>query len=67
MKGGINQVPIIHHSYQENTLRKDGLCSKIKLLPAEIGFTHVWVNQGTFSKSKLLHALSIKLGYCCLF
>jgi hypothetical protein len=40
-------------------LRKDGLCSKIKLLLAEIGFTHVWVNQGTFSKSKLLHSLSI--------
>ena len=42
-------------------MRKDGLCSKIKLLLAEIGFTHVWVNQGTFSKSKLLHSLSIKL------
>jgi hypothetical protein len=41
----------IYHSYQENTLRKDGLCSKIKLLQAEIGFTNVWVNQGTFSKS----------------
>ena len=40
-------------------MRKDGLCSKIKLLLAEIGFTHVWVNQGTFSKSKLLHSLSI--------
>jgi hypothetical protein len=26
-----------------------------------MGFTHVWVNQGTFSKSKLLHSLSIKL------
>ena len=42
-------------------MRKDGLCSKIKLLLAEIGFTHVWVNQCTFSKSKLLHSLSIKL------
>jgi hypothetical protein len=42
-------------------LLKDGLCSKIKLVLAEIGFTHVWVNQGTFSKSKLLHSLSIKL------
>ena len=43
-----NANSLIYHSYQENTLRKDGLCSKIKLLLAEIGFTHVWVNQGTF-------------------
>jgi hypothetical protein len=47
-----NANSLIYHSYQENTLRKDGLCSKIKLLLAEIGFTHVWVNQGTFSRSK---------------
>jgi hypothetical protein len=38
-----NANSLIYHSYQENTLRKDGLCSKIKLLLAEIGFTHVWV------------------------
>ena len=56
-----NANSLIYHSYQENTLRKAGLCSKIKLLLADIGFTHVWVNQGTFSKSKLLHSLSIKL------
>jgi hypothetical protein len=54
-----NANSLIYYSYQENTLRKDGLCSKIKLLLAEIGFTHVWVNQCTFSKSKLLHSLSI--------
>jgi hypothetical protein len=62
---------LIYHSYQENALLKDGLCSKIKLLLAEIGFTHVWVNQCTFSKSKLLHSLSIKLltignNYCLM-
>jgi hypothetical protein len=56
-----NTNSLIYHSYQENTLRKDGLCSKIKLFLAEIGFTYVWVNQGTFSKPKLLHSLSIKL------
>jgi hypothetical protein len=50
-----NANSLIYHSYQENTLRKDGLCSKIKLLLAKIGFTHAWVNQGTFSKPKLLH------------
>jgi hypothetical protein len=63
-----NANSLIYHSYQENTLRKDGLCSKIKLLLAEIEFTHVWVNQGTFSKSKLLHSLSIKLEdrYTCI-
>jgi hypothetical protein len=26
-----NANSLIYHSYQENTLRKDGLCSKIKL------------------------------------
>jgi hypothetical protein len=56
-----NTNSLIYHSYQENTLRKDGLCSKIKLFLAEIGFTYAWVNQGTFSKPKLLHSLSIKL------
>jgi hypothetical protein len=50
----VNANSLIYHSYQENTLRKDGLCSKIKLLQAEIGFTNVWVNQGTFSKFKFL-------------
>jgi hypothetical protein len=52
---------LLIRTYQENTLRKDGLCSKIKLLLAKIGFTHAWMNQGTFSKPKLLHSLSIKL------
>ena len=56
-----NTNSLIYHSYQENIVGKDGLCSKIKLLLAEIGFTHVWVNRGTFSKFKLLHSLSIKL------
>jgi hypothetical protein len=40
-----NANSLIYHSYQENTLRKDGLCSKIKFLLAGIGFTHVWVHQ----------------------
>jgi hypothetical protein len=31
-----NANSLIYHSYQENTLRKDGLCSKIKLLLVEI-------------------------------
>jgi hypothetical protein len=56
-----NANSLTYHSYQENTLRKDGLCYKIKLLLAEIGFTHVLVKQGTFSKSKLLNTSSIKL------
>jgi hypothetical protein len=33
-----NANSLIYYSYQEHTLRKDGLCSKIKLLLAEIGF-----------------------------
>jgi hypothetical protein len=67
MKGGITQVPII----QQYLLLTYELLIQIwqilfvfyleKLLLADIGFTHVWVNQGTFSKSKLLHSLSIKL------
>jgi hypothetical protein len=36
-----NATSLIYHSYQETTLRKDGLCYKIKLLLAEIGFNHV--------------------------
>jgi hypothetical protein len=50
-----------HILFSTGSLMYLPLCSKIKLLLAEIGFTHVWVNQGTFSKSKLLHSLSIKL------
>jgi hypothetical protein len=35
--------------------------SKFKFLLIRISRDHIWVNQGTFSKSKLLHSLSIKL------
>jgi hypothetical protein len=44
-----NANSLIYLSYQETTLRKNGLCYKIKRLLTEIGFTHAWVNQGTFS------------------
>ena len=35
----------------------------IKLLLEKINFSHVWANQCTFSKSKLLHAVTVKLKY----
>ena len=37
-----------------------GFHHNIKLLLEKINFSHVWANQGTFSKSKLLHAVTVK-------
>ena len=40
---------LVFHSYKENILLKDGLFNKAKKILTEIGFRHVWDNQGTLS------------------
>lgn len=45
---------LIYHSYEENKNMSNSLCNKIRICLIENGFEHVWTNQSTFSKNKLL-------------
>lgn len=44
---------LVFHSYKENILLKDGLFNKAKIFLTDIGFRHVWDNQGTLSRVTL--------------
>jgi hypothetical protein len=52
---------LIFHAYRENLKFNENLCNKLKQLFSIIGFSHIWVNQGTFSKSKLLFSVTKQL------
>ena len=44
---------LVFYSYKENILLKDGLFNKAKQFLTDIGFRHVWDNQGTLSRVAL--------------
>jgi hypothetical protein len=48
---------LIFHAYRENLKLNESLCNKLKQLFSIFGFSHIWENQGTFSKSKLLFSV----------
>ena len=52
---------LVKNAFSDNFILKDGFCSKIKSLLDRLGFSHVWDNQGTFSKARFLHAIEEKL------
>ena len=52
---------LIFHAYRENLRLNESLCNKLKQLFSIIGFSHIWENQGTFSKSKLLFSATNQL------
>jgi hypothetical protein len=52
---------LIFHAYRENLKLNESLCNKLKQLFSIIGFSHIWGNQGTFSKSKLLFSVTKQL------
>lgn len=56
-----NDKKLIYFSYRDNISVKDSLSNKLKTFLHLIGFGHIWDNQGTFSKSKLLHSIKKKL------
>ena len=52
---------LIFQAYRENLKLNESLCNKLKQLFSIIGFSHIWGNQGTFSKSKLLFSVTKQL------
>ena len=48
-------------AYEENLTLQNGTVSKIKQLFCKIGFNHVWENQCSFSKKRLLVSVVKKL------
>ena len=52
---------LIFHAYRENLKLNESLCNKLKQLFSIICFSHIWENQGTFSKSKLLFSVAKQL------
>ena len=56
-----DDVSLIEQAYKFNFKHKLPYTSKIRLLFKKLGFCHVWENQNTFSKNKLLKAVYNKL------
>jgi hypothetical protein len=52
---------LVHKAYEENLTLQNGTASKIKQLFWKIGFNHVWENQCSFSKKRLLVSVVKKL------
>ena len=53
---------LVFYSYKENILLKDGsFNNKVKKFLTDIGFRHVWDNQGTLSRVALLKSMQNKL------
>ena len=52
---------LVFYSYKENILLNDGLFNKAKKFLTDIGFRHVWDNQGTLSRVALLKYIQNKL------
>ena len=52
---------LVFYSYKENILLKDGLFNKAKQFLTDIGFRHVWDNQGTLFRVALLKSIQNKL------
>ena len=57
----LNDNNLVHIAYSDEISRDKEFSHKIKLFLQKINFSHVWANQSTVSKAKLLHAVTAKL------
>ena len=57
----LNDNNLVYNAYSDEISRDTGFSHKIKLFLDKINFSHVWTNQSTFSKAKLLHAVTVRL------
>lgn len=57
----LNNKKLVCYAYNDETSCDSGLGHNIKLLLEKINFSHIWENQGTFSKHKLLNAVTVRL------
>ena len=56
-----NANSLINIAYHANKLIKNGFCHQLESFLKDIGFYHIWVNQNTFSKQRLIKSIGIKL------
>ena len=56
----VDDTFFVKNAFSDNLILKDSFCGKIKLLLDRLGFSHVWDNQGTFSKTRFLRAVEEK-------
>ena len=52
---------LVSKAYNDSSQFIKGFGSNIKTVLNKLNFTHVWDNQGTFSKSRLINAITLKL------
>ncbi|MCU7801521.1 MAG: hypothetical protein KZQ70_15660 [gamma proteobacterium symbiont of Lucinoma myriamae] len=52
---------LVGKAYKDSCNIKKGFGNNFKIFLQKINFSHVWENQGTFSKTRLLHAVVIRL------
>ena len=52
---------LLRDAYKSNLQLSDGFASKIKIFLSKLIFSHVWINQSTFSKWRLVFAVCKKL------
>ena len=52
---------LLRDAYKSNLQLSDSFVSKIKILLNKLNFSHVWTNQSTFSKRRLVFAVCKKL------
>ena len=57
----LNDNNLVYNAYSDEISRDTGFSHKLKLFLGKINFSHVWANQNTFSKAKLLHAVTARL------
>ena len=63
---------LVYSSYRDSYSSDTGFSNTFQLFLDKVNFSHVWVNQITFSKTRLLNAVMLKDSYIsfwrkCLF
>ena len=57
----LNDNNLVYNACSDEISRDTGFSHNMKLFLGKIFFLHVWANQNTFSKAKLLHAVTARL------
>ena len=57
----LQEDSLAYQSYKDSMNFPKGFAQKFKIFLHNIGFSHLWNNQNTFSKKRLLHAVVNKL------
>ena len=52
---------LVNKAYQANIKLENGFCQKLEFFIKDLGFSHIWENQSTFSKRCLVNSVGKKL------